>query len=337
MKDIFNDYLKSRDTPRFLLDLSCIPYHNSLDVFQSEFVIDFTNYLKNIEEVSKLEFLKRVKLHYQRLIGSYSPIYQKALSEYYESIVSDGKHGKLTQAEFDYIFFADGLLKDIENDFSEKDKKLIYEIFYSAKTEAGAENIRLLTTMEEPEKTAQALGYGAKLLIKKMRGLQFQNEYVEPKKEIIRYLEIEILQEEARELERLSGKKKTVTLSYQWNEHKQKELKPFFDRLQNNTIGADYKDFKNVFSGKNIDEIKPIKLTFNNAELIMLVDTLMSYNLITKEANWNWKRLTGCFTLTDGNFNNDSLKSTKSQYNNGNVGNIINPKKQDEIIKIVLG
>ena len=336
MKDIFDDYLKSRDTPRFLLDLSSIPYHKNLDVFQPEFVGDFSNYIKDVEAISKLEFLKRVKLHYQRLISSYSPTYQKAISDYYDSLVADGK---LTQDEFDYIFnlISQSLFEDIENNFSDKDKKLIYEIFYSAKTEAGAENIKLLSTLEEPEKTAQALEYGAKLLIKKIYGLQFQNEYVEPKKEIIRYLDIEILKEEARELERLSGKKKNITLSYQWDTKKKQDFKPFFDRLFPKTIGADFKDFKDVFSGNNIDEIKPIKLTLNNAELIMLIDILMKYNLITKEANWNWKRLTGCFILTDGDFNIDSLKSTKSQYNSGNIDKLINPKKQDEIKRMALG
>jgi hypothetical protein len=92
-------------------------------------------------------------------------------------------------------------------------------------------------------------------------------------------------------------------------------------------------DFKAIFSGKKLEEIKPLKINFTYSEIIYFVQKLMDNKMIKTETNWNRERLLAVFKQHNGqDFGTkgslSSMKSQKEKYINDN-----NIPKIDKIFK----
>lgn len=93
---------------------------------------------------------------------------------------------------------------------------------------------------------------------------------------------------------------KDVTYKYIGN--RQTELDSIYRNIKNylHSDTNNLADFKAIFSGNKLEEIKPLKINFTQPEIVYFVDRLMEFNYIKREKKWNQKRLTYVFKNHNG-------------------------------------
>jgi hypothetical protein len=99
--------------------------------------------------------------------------------------------------------------------------------------------------------------------------------------------------------------------------------------IDKNTI---IEDFKNIFSGKPVNEITPVKWhnKGNASELLYFISQLMEIGFIPNEKRMNYRRLTGCFVKSDGSTFTENFKELKQSLDIS-----LSPEKKLFIEKII--
>jgi hypothetical protein len=130
-------------------------------------------------------------------------------------------------------------------------------------------------------------------------------------------------------------KQKSI-VSYKWQSNPEKELPELHSLMINKykLIASEvtYEQFKAVFTGQLIDEVKPIKWHQDNAsELLYFIDRLeQSNNIVHNPKRADYQKLMLCFAKPDGSLFSANWKQIKQ-----NININLSPDKQKAIDELV--
>lgn len=123
--------------------------------------------------------------------------------------------------------------------------------------------------------------------------------------------------------------------SYQWQGNEDKDLpelhKLMVDKYKLIASETTYKQFRDIFTGQSIENIKPIKWHQDNAsELLFFLIRLRDSNNIIHNKRMNYQKLAACFIKPDGNPFKVAWKSLKT-----NIELNLSPDKQRAINELI--